>query len=622
MRFFYFDTLMRNIILIVWGFVAGYFCVLWIQKIAVKRQWVSPPRPDRWHTRPVALYGGIGILAAWAPLSLWLIVDTSKVSPTPLIPSLFAGCVFMFALGLLDDVYHLSPVRKLMGQLVATSVLIAQGLVLNVFPWYSANVFLTYIWFVGIINAVNMLDNMDGLAAGVVGIGCFSLWLIFTLEGGGDHIAIQLLSILIGVLAGFLAHNFSPASIFMGDSGSLFIGFFLAVISVPSAINHHWFTNTSTTESQLLRSLVLLGPALVLTVPIFDTTLVTLARKWHGRNARVGGKDHSSHRLVGLGLSEVQSVIILYGLAATGGSIAVFSHFYQGMSIYLFLCFLALLSVFGIYLGRFRVYKEEPRPPRWTPLVTNLFHKRRFLEIIMDIIFIIVAYHFSFWIIFEGEPKSYTAFFRETLPYISILTVLIFWAFGFYRDLWHLIGIGDLSRYFGGILLSSALLAALIKLNGWGGFFLFSLLEQHRVGIPFFFALILSSLIIGSRISFRYLDNMLSRQKSRKNQFKIVIYGAGHGGKIIMEELKSNPAYQSQYEAICFIDDDIQKHKRFLGGIPIMHSGAFHNFESVDEIWISTVKIDPADLLKRLHPHLKQKVPILKRFSLSVARIN
>ena len=162
-------------------------------------------------------------------------------------------------------------------------------------PWTDSaiiNIALTAFWLIGITNAINLLDNMDGLAAGISAIAALSLAVGF--GASGQTYEILLLSIFAGALVGFLVFNFNPASIFMGDCGSMFIGFFLASSVLLNQIGG---------RSRGIVS-VLAVPALILFVPIFDTTFVTVLRKIWGRKASQGGRDHTSHRLVALGLSE------------------------------------------------------------------------------------------------------------------------------------------------------------------------------------------------------------------------------------------------------------------------------------------------------------------------------
>ena len=166
---------------------------------------------------------------------------------------------------------------------------------------------ITLLWLVGITNAVNLLDNMDGLAAGIAAIA--SVFLALILFGNGQTADALLLAVFGSALVGFLVYNANPASIFMGDCGSMFVGFFLAgtALLIPLGGPPRGF-------------LTLIGvPVLILLIPIFDTSFVIVLRTLAGRSIAQGGRDHTSHRLVALGMSERHAVWMLYGFAAVSG---------------------------------------------------------------------------------------------------------------------------------------------------------------------------------------------------------------------------------------------------------------------------------------------------------------
>src|SRR5206468_3978477 len=196
---------------------------------------------------------------------------------------------FLFLVGLVDDLLHVKPYQKLVGQVIGAAVAVNYGLVL---PWTRSlpvNMVITIFWLIGITNAINLLDNMDGLATGIAAIASGFLTLNFVT--GNQTMEALTLAVFAASLLGFLIYNSHPASIFMGDSGSMFIGFFLASAAL---------INVSGGRSRSLAS-VLAVPILVLFIPIFDTTFVTILRKLSGRAASQGGRDHTSHRLVALG---------------------------------------------------------------------------------------------------------------------------------------------------------------------------------------------------------------------------------------------------------------------------------------------------------------------------------
>jgi UDP-GlcNAc:undecaprenyl-phosphate GlcNAc-1-phosphate transferase len=221
------------------------------------------------------------------------------------------GGAFVSLLGALDDRWGMSPLVKLIGQFLAAGIVIATGLTVQLFPVVWINLGLTAFWIVGITNAFNLLDNMDGLSSGVAAIAAA----FFTLLGAlSDQYYVSALSAaVLGATLGFLIYNFNPASIFMGDSGSLFIGFVLAAIGIklrfPANVNF----------------VTWMAPVLVLGVPLFDTALVVVSRLRRGLNPlTTPGQDHTSHRLVAAGFTTREAVMLHYLAGGAFGVLAIF----------------------------------------------------------------------------------------------------------------------------------------------------------------------------------------------------------------------------------------------------------------------------------------------------------
>jgi UDP-GlcNAc:undecaprenyl-phosphate GlcNAc-1-phosphate transferase len=313
-----------------------------IGALAHHRGAVAKPKADRWHTKPTAMLGGVAIAIAVVG-TLFLLVPLTREGRVVITASMM-----LFLVGLTDDFFHIRPYQKIIGQLLGSAVVVSYGLVL---PWtsYSAlNLLITVFWLVGITNAVNMLDNMDGLATGVSAIASVFLGLNFIANQQWSEAV--MLSAFAGALIGFLVYNHHPASIFMGDCGSMFVGFFLASSALVSG------TGGGRSRSVVA---VLAVPVLVLLVPIFDTAFVTLMRKKAGRAASQGGRDHTSHRLVALGLSEKRAVWMLYTFAVAAGSLAMLvRHTELDVSVGAIATVTILLALLGIYLARVRVYDE------------------------------------------------------------------------------------------------------------------------------------------------------------------------------------------------------------------------------------------------------------------------
>src|SRR5712671_8094815 len=346
------------------------------------RRWgfVAKPKVDRWHKNPTALMGGVGIWLAVMGTYLILVPHTQQGWVV------VGAASFLFLVGLIDDWLHVKPYQKLIGQVVGAAIVVNYGLVL---PWTRSlpvNMLITIFWLIGITNAINLLDNMDGLATGIAAIA--SCFLTYNFLSGNQMTEAVMMAVFAAALLGFLIYNSNPASIFMGDSGSMFIGFFLAGAAL---------VNVAGGRSRSFVP-VLAVPILVLFIPIFDTTFVTILRKLSGRAASQGGRDHTSHRLVALGLSEKRAVLLLYGLAATSGLLAVLiRELKPDVSLALLILLTLGLTLLGVYLGGVKGYDEEAdvRAARDNPLFAFLIdfsYKRRVFEVLLDVILIVLAY--------------------------------------------------------------------------------------------------------------------------------------------------------------------------------------------------------------------------------------
>src|SRR6266550_6189525 len=313
---------------------------------------------DRWQKQPTPLFGGVAIALAMAAglatATLWVgdgwAVRLAAAGARPLL-GLAASAVLMLILGLVDDLVKLRPPVKFLFQILAGVLLLSFGGVLQITSWYVVNVVATLFWFIALTNAFNLLDGLDGIAAGVAAIASFFLGLTFARQGAWVHAALTWS--LTGATLGFLRYNFHPASIFMGDAGSLFLGSVLAglVASLPTA------ASTSLVS-------VLFVPLAIVAVPLLDTTLVTVTRFLAGRPISEGGLDHSTYRLIALGLTESQVAVLLYAFAAVGGLVAIrLTHMDRGLAYVLGTTFLVAMSLLAAYLARiqFRVTDQARR---------------------------------------------------------------------------------------------------------------------------------------------------------------------------------------------------------------------------------------------------------------------
>ncbi|NQS99610.1 MAG: hypothetical protein HQ595_00875, partial [Candidatus Omnitrophica bacterium] len=419
-----------------------------IIKIAYKFSWVAKPNELRWHKNTTALFGGVAIYIAFLiPVLLLVKFDKNTVG-------LLAGATLMFLIGILDDILHIKPQLKLIGQILVSCIVLAFGINFEIIAIRWIVLPLTIFWIVGITNAFNLLDNMDGLSCGIALISSVFLFVYSLLNG--IHTVAFLSVILAGSSLGFLRYNFHPAKIFMGDCGSQFLGMTIAVIAVIGSAGH---------ISNLIVTLAI--PVLILGVPIFDTTFVTTMRRLKGQPISRGGKDHSSHRLVLLGLSERRTVLLLYLLSILFGLIALL---YAKIDIVIVSIFailaIIILFFFGVFLGETKTYSEKEveslkknrERQGWTVLNTIILHKRRVAEVIIDLILICISYYAAHLLRFEGKISSANySLMISSLPWLIAARLACFYYFGLYQGIWRYISIKDLLAIFKAATTSSVL---------------------------------------------------------------------------------------------------------------------------------------------------------------------
>lgn len=556
--------------------ILSVLLTLAVRKIAYRIGMVAAPRQDRWHQKPTALLGGMAIFFAF--VIGFLIFAPKNPSLYPII----GGGAFLFVVGLVDDIVQLKPYTKLVTQLIAAATVVFFGLKL---PWTGhegLNDLITIFWLIGITNSINLLDNMDGLAGGISFISC--AFLISSLLLNGQTTGIYTLAVLGGAVLGFLVFNFSPASIFMGDCGSTFLGFMLGGTALLSEYG----------RTRNLTS-VLLTPVLILLIPIFDTIIVTVTRKLSGRRVAQGGRDHTSHRLVALGMSERRAVLMLYSFAVISGALALLMQLLEAEVIFLLVPLFALVVLFvGIHLGRVRIYEAES-PPTDNVIIHALVefsYKRRVLEFLLDVVLMACALYAALILRFDGNiPHAQLETFVQALPLFLIAQMIFFWLGGVYRGLWRYVGLDDLiviaRSVFAGSLASAAIVLAVFTVRG-----------------PSRAVLILNSLLLfflvgGSRLSFQLIRAFIMGRNhaSHSDAKPALIYGAGDAGELLIRELLNNP--DRRYAPVGFIDDDTRKTGRIIHGFHIYGSDELPSLiekHGVSEILISTTKVSESNL--------------------------
>ncbi len=321
-----------------------------VRKFAFKIGAIDIPKDERRvHKEPMPLLGGLAIYLSVVISSL-VFIPLNK----SLISVLIGGTIILIS-GIIDDIKGMSPKLKMAFQILAGLALIAGDVKVDFFTnpftinneviylnWLSIPV--TLFWVVGITNTLNLIDGLDGLAAGVAMISALSL--TFVAEKFGYATVILISAIVAGATLGFLPFNFNPAKIFMGDTGALFLGFMLAAISIEGVMKS-------------VATIAIIVPIIILGVPIFDTTFAIFRRLLSGRSIMSADKGHLHHRLLGRGYSQKKTVLILYAISAAFGLFAVLvAKANSKQAVYLSVIMFVATIIIAIKFGLFRTKKE------------------------------------------------------------------------------------------------------------------------------------------------------------------------------------------------------------------------------------------------------------------------
>lgn len=327
-----------------------------VRAFSLRHGFVDRPGGRKVHTHPISRLGGVaifaGVIAALAVQAFgearlgWggMIADTSVLRSA----GVLAGLVIIFAVGMVDDLVNLSPGAKLAGQIIAAVSVVATGLRID----YVGNplggglialgllsIPVTIVYLVGFTNIINLIDGLDGLAAGVSAIAATSL---LVLAAQGNRLdAAALAAALIGACIGFLRYNFNPASIFMGDSGAMFLGFSLATVSLLGVMKS-------------TAAIALAVPLLIIGVPIFDTASAIIRRMVHNRPIQEADRGHIHHRLLGRGFNQRQTVLIIYvwcAALAVGGYAVRYAA--GPVKLFAFIALFAVTAFMAYWLGLF-----------------------------------------------------------------------------------------------------------------------------------------------------------------------------------------------------------------------------------------------------------------------------
>ncbi len=510
----------------------------------------AAPREDRWHERTTPMLGGIGIFVGILA-GFWVAVAADAAPASRELLAILGGCGILFVAGLLDDLFSLGPLPKLAAQLAAAGLVIGNGLTIS--GLISNNLLagtVALIWLVGMTNAFNLLDNMDGLAATLAGIAA----LFFAIDALTVHENDAVLALALALAlacAGFLPFNLRPrksAAVFMGDSGSQVLGFALAALGLTAS----WKVAGTTVATLLL-------PILVLAVPILDTTLVTVVRLLDGRPVYQGGRDHTSHRLVYHGLSEKRAVVLL---AVISGALGATSLFYAVLDN-AWVTLIGVLLTFALLVQFASVLSDVERAPGliqdrgW--LRTFVANPRRLVESLVDFALITASFAAAYYLRVQGSGTAYDRhIFLVSLAVLLAVRYAAFIPFGLYRGVWRYAGARDAASIVGAVVVSEVVAYLILDATQvWGPF---------PRSIFIIDALVCTVLVGASRFWERAFVRAVSSLTGRGRRRRTLIVGAGRGGRSLLRELRETPGEQ----VVGFVDDDPRLARRRLQGVPVL----------------------------------------------------
>ena len=575
------------------------------------------------HKRPVPLLGGISIFFAFnITVILGHYFNLSLVGDPFLSrwAALLVCQTIILALGSVDDAVHLQPSVKLLFQIIVAVLMILFGFGIGAItnPFTGDIVRLgifsapfTILWLVGITNALNLIDGLDGLSAGTSFIVSLTIGLIAYINGNAGIVFVTLC--LAGSLLGFLPYNFHPAKIFLGDSGSLLLGFILAVISIQGS-------------SKGPALVGLLAPILALGFPIMETLLSMIRRFLRSiriiddptRNGRFrtvpvskpsifrADKDHFHHRLLKFGYSQKKAVILLYAICIALSVLAFLVVAIEDLNLTAALA--AIIIVFFIGIKRlkydeFRILENGLLIPLFSYPIIN----KSLFQVFIDLGMISFSFYLSFLLLFRGFDGPVRELFVRSLSIVLLVKIVVFHFSGLYKRSWVYSRLEDalavLKATFLSSLISVVVLAFIFKLESFGGIVLFVL----------DFYLLLTG-VAGLRISHHVFISYYRRSAAQRGK-KVLIYGAGGRGSTVLREIRKNGNYS--FSPAGFMDDSPEKKGIQMQGVPVLGSiedlDEIFRENNISEIIVSTTKIG-RDKIKRLTEFGKQKGIVIRQY--------
>jgi len=580
-----------------------------VKSIAKKVGALDLPGERKIHSHSIPRLGGLSIFIVFNAV----VLITSQIGfflfPVAFLKKinfewLFLASVIVLGLGAVDDFRRMPAGIKFFFQILAGLILALTcskieviALPFGTFKLGIWSIPVTVFWVVAITNAINLLDGLDGLAAGTSFIVCLAMFGISLLN---QNIGIALMSIILaGSILGFLKYNFHPASIFLGDSGAYFLGFILAVLSLQGDLK-------GTTTIAILIPIIALG------LPILDTALSMfrrLLKSLHimeldeeknivkffyldGWSMFKADREHVHHRLIEIGFTQRKAVLLLYAVSLILGGLALSSTYFKNINYALLLTAIAVASYIGIRKLGYREIQVLSNGIL-LPLFDAPMINRTILRVFVDMAMISSSYYLALLLRYEGgfggAVKNY---YLSTLPLVLMTKTSIFYFTGLYKGAWRYTDISDLIKMIKAVLFGCVISALLLWIiPGFG------ILSKAVLIIDFN---LLIFLIIGARSSFRILEHFHATMNHNEGR-NILIYGVGKGGVNALEEFLDNPLLD--LKPVGFIDDDLRNQGKQVNGVPVL--GTLESLEnilnknSISEV-ILTINEFPKKKLERL----------------------
>jgi UDP-GlcNAc:undecaprenyl-phosphate GlcNAc-1-phosphate transferase len=533
-----------------------------VRRLALRVGAVDEPGPRKVHQTPLPRLGGLAVLAAIAlVLGAMSVVSIPGMQALPkdLCAGLGLGVLPILAVSLWDDIKPLRALPKFMAQFTGAGVAAAFGIRLGAeVHLFGQTISLGYLavpisilWIVGVSNAFNIVDGLDGLSAGLALISSASLGAVALVAGRYSLASMSF--VLTGALIGFLPYNIYPAKIFLGDSGAASIGFFLACLALRGG-------------STLSAGMALLVPLVVLGLPLAETLVSMLRRIFQDVGVFEADGDHFHHRLLAMGLTQRRVVMILYvvGIVLAGVGIAsMFLTFRHAAMLLVTLLAASFIGIARLGYDEFALIRRGIMLRFYEAPVL----KRALFPVFFDLGLVALAIYGAIVLKYDDwNVRAHRPLAANLLMLLPAVTLVVFQGFRLYRGTWRHASVEDLMRSSAAVGTSCA-----------AGFLLFEFFPVGDGNLTFFliYSMLLLLLVNGSRVSFRVLTQG-KRRENRQGE-PVVIYGAGMGGTMALREILSNGALG--IHPVGFLDDDKGLAGRFVNGYPVLGS-----LEALDDV--------------------------------------